>query len=65
MEGYEIEGYEITYNKPKVTKYKVCHNRELDKMLKKVNKLLDEGWELYGNYIFKDAFHFQAVVKRG
>ena len=48
-----------------VKRYKVISNNELALMLAEVNQLLDDGWELYGDYLFKDGYHFQAVVKRG
>ena len=46
-------------------KYKTVFNRYIDSLDKAVNKLLNSGWELYGNPYRSDAHICQALIKKG
>lgn len=45
-------------------KYKtVAVLRDSSALDKKVNKLLEEGWELYGNPYSRECYTFQALTR--
>jgi hypothetical protein len=45
------------------TKYQLLAEGTNLKLTKDVNKLLKEGWELYGYPFIQDGLFFQAVTK--
>jgi hypothetical protein len=45
------------------TKYQLLAEGTNLKLTKDVNKLLKEGWELYGYSFIQDGLFFQAVTK--
>ena len=51
----------------KITKYRIARDTDITRLEKKVNALLEEGWELYGDFRFVKyiaANYVQPLVLR-
>jgi hypothetical protein len=43
--------------------YKILENKELNKLIEEVNKLINEGWKPQGGASYSDRYYIQAMIK--
>ena len=48
-----------------ITKYTIVVEYHPDELIKKVNSLIDMGWEPHGNLVYASNYLYQPMVKRG